>query len=124
MAGAKVEFKCEAVTDEQEAANLTIEWKKDGEYIAYAAERRMAKNTVDNSLIISNVQTEDTATYTCVASNKLDEATREESIIVQGRSKTIIIIIIMMIITIMLIMIMIILIIIIIIVIMIIIIIK
>ncbi|ELT99433.1 hypothetical protein CAPTEDRAFT_120325, partial [Capitella teleta] len=71
-ASTDVIFKCNATTDELEDHNLKYEWRKNGRLIDFQREGRLSMNMNDHSLIITGAQVEDSAEYTCVAGNGLD----------------------------------------------------
>ena len=80
-----VTLTCNATTDENEMSRLTITWLRDNEEIIYEEEPRISKNNVDKSLIIQGATVEDTAMYTCVASNELDQDKHTVSVTVKGK---------------------------------------
>ena len=84
--GTEAKFTCTATTDSEEVKNQQIEWMKDGEFIDYSLAQRMFKNEMDNSLTITGTISLDTAKYTCVASNGLDEDEASAQLIVQGKT--------------------------------------
>ncbi len=69
----EVEIPCDVSTDPAEAANLVVEWRKDGQPIDFATETHMYVKA-DHSLHIKSSKVKDTAGYTCNASNGLDSA--------------------------------------------------
>lgn len=80
-----VKFVCAAETDPLETRNLKISWIKDGTPINFKEQLRVRPNPPDNSLIIGGVGPLDTGSYTCVASDGIDNATASASLVVQGR---------------------------------------
>ena len=77
-------FTCRATTDPQERGNLRYQWLKDGEPINLA-DPRITKRK-DSSLQVANVNSSDTGTYTCVASNGLDSDRKSATVKVIGES--------------------------------------
>ena len=73
-AGNSGKFTCSGTTDPEEVHNLKVIWYKDGKQIT-ANDQRMTKNYQDDSLTISGTIVRDSGTYTCVATNGLDNAT-------------------------------------------------
>ncbi|XP_041349056.1 neuroglian-like isoform X2 [Gigantopelta aegis] len=70
--GNEVTFTCGASTDPNESHNLHYAWTKNGQPLA-TSDPRIQQNEGD--LVINDVKSSDTANYTCVASNNLDNAT-------------------------------------------------
>ena len=65
--------------------NLQIKWLKDSREISELGQR-VATNTQDNSLTISGTIVEDSGTYTCIATNGLDQSEASAMLTVKGRS--------------------------------------
>ena len=79
----EAKFQCTATTDAEEITNLKIKWKKKDDFIDYSKTMRMYENVVDNSLTISGTSYLDIDKYTCHATNGIDFAEAEASLIVQ-----------------------------------------
>jgi len=80
----EAKFTCTATTDPDEVQNLVINWMKDGQMIDYTLAQRVFQNQMDNSLTISGTIYLDTGTYSCVASNGLDEDVSDAQLVVQA----------------------------------------
>lgn len=80
-------FICSGTTDYEEVENLSVSWMKDGKMIT-TNDQRMTQNHQDNSLTISGTISRDSGTYTCVVSNKLDNATASAILTVKGKSRS------------------------------------
>lgn len=80
----EAKFTCTATTDPEEVGNLMINWMKDGQTIDYDLAQRVFQNKMDNSLTISGTIYLDTGTYSCVASNGLDEDVSDAQLVVQA----------------------------------------
>lgn len=63
---------------------LQIIWLKDNKEISTVVQR-MTKNRQDNSLTISGTIVRDSGTYTCIATNNLDNATASAMLTVKGK---------------------------------------
>ncbi|CAL1541881.1 unnamed protein product [Lymnaea stagnalis] len=83
-AGNDAKFTCSGTTDPEEVENLKILWLKDGKSIT-ANDQRMTTNRQDNSLTISGTIVRDSGTYTCIATNGLDNATSSATLMVKDR---------------------------------------
>ncbi|XP_059166690.1 neuroglian-like isoform X2 [Physella acuta] len=82
MAGKDAKFTCSATTDPEEVVHLRMLWMKDGKPIT-ANDQRMTTNRQDNSLTISGTIMRDSGTYTCIATNGLDNSTASAVLIVK-----------------------------------------
>ncbi|XP_012943169.1 neuroglian isoform X3 [Aplysia californica] len=83
-AGKDGKFTCSGTTDPEEVNNLRIVWYKDGKPIT-ANDQRMTTNNQDNSLTISGTIVRDSGTYTCVATNGLDQSSASAVLTVKDR---------------------------------------
>ncbi|XP_046363410.2 neuroglian-like isoform X3 [Haliotis rufescens] len=77
-------FTCSGTTDPEEVQNLKIKWMKDNKDIT-ANDQRMTTNNQDNSLTISGTIVRDSGTYTCIATNGLDQSTASAMLTVKDR---------------------------------------
>ena len=64
---------------------LQIKWMKDNKEISTVVQR-MTTNIQDNSLTISGTIVRDSGTYTCIATNGLDQSEASAMLTVKGRS--------------------------------------
>ncbi|XP_041379387.1 neuroglian-like [Gigantopelta aegis] len=83
-AGLDAKFTCSGTTDPEEVGNLRILWQKDNKDIT-ANDQRMTTNKQDNSLTISGTIVRDSGTYTCIATNRLDNSTWSAMLTVKDR---------------------------------------
>ena len=67
---------------------LLIKWLKDNKEIS-AFVQRMTTNFQDNSLTISGTIVRDSGTYTCIATNGLDQSEASAMLVVRGGSRII-----------------------------------
>ncbi|GFS23806.1 neural cell adhesion molecule L1-like protein [Elysia marginata] len=86
FAGSDAKFTCSGTTDPEEVQNLRIVWLKDGKEIT-TNDQRMTTNIQDSSLTISGTITRDSGTYTCIATNGLDDSRRSALLTVKDRPK-------------------------------------
>ncbi|XP_055958104.1 neuroglian isoform X1 [Patella vulgata] len=84
IAGNDAKFTCSGTTDPEEVHNLEILWEKDNKPIT-PNDQRMTTNNQDNSLTISGTITRDSGTYTCIATNGLDNARKAAMLTVKDR---------------------------------------
>ncbi|XP_046562215.1 neuroglian-like isoform X6 [Haliotis rubra] len=77
-------FTCSGTTDPEEVQNLKIKWMKDNKDIT-ANDQRMTTNNQDNSLTISGTIVRDSGTYTCIATNGLDQSFASAMLTVKDR---------------------------------------
>ena len=83
-AGLDAKFTCSGTTDPEEVKNLRIVWQKDNKDIT-ANDQRMTTNKQDNSLTISGTIVRDSGTYTCIATNGLDNSSWPAMLTVKGK---------------------------------------
>lgn len=86
FASSDAKFTCSGTTDPEEVNNLRIVWLKDEKEIT-TNDKRMTTNIQDNSLTISGTITRDSGTYTCIATNGLDESRQSALLTVKDRPK-------------------------------------
>ena len=86
--GQEAKLTCTGTTDPDEVQNLKILWAKDGQVINYELAQRVFQNAIDNSLTISGTIYLDTAKYTCIATNGLDQSNASAQLMVQGAKLT------------------------------------
>lgn len=84
VAGTEISFFCNATTDVSEVSRLKIRWLKNGHEINYFKEGRISKDMRDSSLHITMATPEDSGSYTCVASNGIDEDQSTAQLTVRG----------------------------------------
>uniref|UniRef100_A0A0B7A4I7 Neuroglian n=1 Tax=Arion vulgaris TaxID=1028688 RepID=A0A0B7A4I7_9EUPU len=83
-AGTDAKLTCSGTTDPEEVQNFRIIWNKDGKEIT-TNDQRMTENRQDNSLTISGTIQRDSGTYTCIATNGLDNDTASAVLTVRDR---------------------------------------
>ncbi|XP_025108153.1 neuroglian-like isoform X2 [Pomacea canaliculata] len=83
-AGTDAKFTCSGTTDPEEVDKLQIKWLKDNKEIS-AVVQRMTTNKQDNSLTISGTIVRDSGSYTCVATNGLDQEEASAMLTVRDR---------------------------------------
>uniref|UniRef100_A0A2C9KWE9 Neuroglian n=1 Tax=Biomphalaria glabrata TaxID=6526 RepID=A0A2C9KWE9_BIOGL len=83
-AQSEAKFTCSGTTDPEEVENLKILWQKDGKPIT-AYDQRMTMNRQDNSLTITGTIVRDSGTYTCIATNGLDNHTASATLLVKDK---------------------------------------
>ncbi|KAK7486747.1 hypothetical protein BaRGS_00022031, partial [Batillaria attramentaria] len=83
-AGTDAKFTCSGTTDPEEVDKILIKWLKDNKEISTVVQR-MTTNQQDNSLTISGTIVRDSGTYTCIATNGLDEARASAMLTVKDR---------------------------------------
>ncbi|PVD25027.1 hypothetical protein C0Q70_15524 [Pomacea canaliculata] len=83
-AGTDATFTCSATTDPEEVDKLQIKWLKDNKEISADADR-MTTNKQNNSLTISGTIVRDSGSYTCVATNGLDQEEASAMLTVRDR---------------------------------------
>ncbi|RUS85660.1 hypothetical protein EGW08_006536 [Elysia chlorotica] len=86
FAGFDAKFTCSGTTDPEEVDKLRILWLKDGKEIT-TDDQRMTTNIQDSSLTISGTITRDSGTYTCIATNGLDDSRQSALLTVKDRPK-------------------------------------
>ncbi|GFO23158.1 neuronal cell adhesion molecule, partial [Plakobranchus ocellatus] len=86
FANSDAKFTCSGTTDPEEVNNLRIVWLKDGKEIT-TKDQRMTTNIQDSSLTISGTITRDSGTYTCIATNGLDNSSHSALLTVKDRPK-------------------------------------
>lgn len=84
-ASTSVIFPCSAQTDPLESSNLVIEWHRNGKKIDFLRHPHMEHSAANNSLIIVGAEVVDSANYSCVARNGVDESVATAQLFVHGR---------------------------------------
>jgi hypothetical protein len=91
-----VVLKCRATTDQSEASNLRIEWRRDGDVIrnitaggdiaelGVVTDPRIVISDGGRQLRISQSQVTDTGRYTCHANNSIDSDTVTVQLTIRG----------------------------------------